>query len=133
MEGIRVPRLRGLGIVGRSSVGSSVFSSWEKTCNASAACAEASVGMLTSSSSDLSPSEGSLCSSRTSMFSGSLVVSRAPSIGPQSDRGVAHSVLVISNDPPATSHAKYLWSLMRMFIHARNSKLNLTCFHPLSS
>src|SRR6266404_1888396 len=103
------------------------------TCKALSALAVASVGMTTSSSSDLSPSEGLLWGLRTSIFSGLLVVSHSLSTGPQLDRGMDRSALVISSGPSAICHAKYLQSLIHTFIHARNSKLNLTCSHPSSS
>ena len=96
------------------------------------AFAVTSVGMTMSSSSDFSLSEVSLCGSQTSMFLGLLEGSDAPSIGPQSDLGIARSSWVISSGLWAICQAKYLRSLIHMFTHARNSKLNLTCFHPSS-
>ncbi len=57
MDGICVLRLRGLGMDGGRL---SVFSLWKKTCKASSAFADASVGMTISSSSDFSSSDGSL-------------------------------------------------------------------------
>src|SRR6266404_1295966 len=122
MEGMRMFRLRGLGIVGGRS---SVLSGCKKTCNASSSLAITSIGMQMSSLSDLPSSEGSLCGSHTLMFSGSLVGSTALSIGPQSECGMDHSSFVIASLPSAICHTKYCWSLMHTFTHARNSKLNL--------
>ncbi len=123
MDGMRVDRLGGLGMDGGRS---SVLSAWKMTCIALSALAEASVGMTMSSLSDLLLSDGLLWGSRTLMFSGSLEGSLSPSIGPQSDRGINRSSLVISSGPWAICHAKYLRSLMCTFTHARNSKLNST-------
>ena len=50
-----------------------------------------------SSSSDFLSSDGSLWGSQTLMFSGSLVGSTAPSMGPQSDRGMDRSACVMSS------------------------------------
>ena len=86
---------------------SSVFRVWKMTCRASSAFADASVGMSISLSSDFSPSDGSLWGSQTSIFSGSLVGSLSPSIGPQSDCGIDCSSWVISSGPLAICHAKY--------------------------
>src|SRR6266404_8362163 len=130
MEGMRMFRLRGLGIVGGRS---SVLSVWKKTCNASSSLAITSIGMQMSSLSDLPSSEGSLWGSCTLMFSGSLVGSTAPSMGPQFEQGIDHSSFVIESLSPAICHTKYCLSLTQMLTHMRNLKLNLMCFHPLYS